>query len=526
MVGLLDLPVEIIQAILVCLPANSLLNLFRTCHSLNYLFTSAILEHHGIRDPSTNCTFALDTTRSPLKADALSALLAGLHIKRMIFLRCNLKTSWYWGGYRGGQWNWPASQCLPRLHRLIQRLTSIDEVVLSFNMDRDIVLSDAYLKSGIDILQNLLNLIITKSCKSLRIINPGSFFGKSYIYNQPDSGSSITQGLRRFVHCNDLPDWQYTRNGSRGTRLFLTCSPAALQKVALTRMEIDALSLFTPPCSNWTFTMLKQSQIETLTLNLIWPKLGYTPAERSLIFSRLAVAVQASVRSLCIVDVTHILETLGFIAQLPLLDTLNFNIWTWKAGLSDEFTTTSFPIILNMKTMTAPAEMLFFMFSRPLTAPRLREIFLAFYINKEGMFDITTTATSIARLRHAVGPNVDLFPMIHMDSVPPSMESLCNGIQPICPIWEHEFSKFTTVCLAGEMTLLDSPNKFRIILGLLTLFSGIEQLHIRLRPSPKVDPSPIHLKPWMVKAILNRSPNITSILFNRVAQNENAVPTT
>lgn len=142
------------------------------------------------------------------------------------------------------------------------------------------------------------------------------------------------------------------------------------------------------------------------------------------------------------------------------------------------------------------------------------------------MFNITTTATSIAQLRVSIGPNVDLFAMIHMDSVAPSMKSLCNGIRPICLIWEQEFSKFTSVSLAGDMTLLDSPNKFRIILGLLTLFSGIEQLHIRLAPSPKVDLTPIHLEPWMVKAILNRSPNITSIFFNDVAQNENEVLTT
>ena len=522
MVVLLDTPVEIIQAILACLPADSLYVLFATCRSLNYLSTSALLEHHGIRDP-TNCTFDLDTTGAQaFKADALSALLSCLHIKRMKFLRCNIKTSWYWGS----KWGWPsASQPLHRLHRLIQRLTSIDEVVLSFNMEREIRFDDEFLKFGIDILQNLLNTIITKSCKVLRIINPRSFFGKSYIFNQPDSGSSITQGLRRFVH-RKSPDWQYKRNDDRGTRLFLTCSPTALKKVVLTTMEIDAMSLFTPPCSNWTFAILKQSRIKTLTLNLTWPKLGYTPAERSLILSRIAVAVQASVRSLCIGNVTHMLEALGFIAQLPLVNTLNFNIWTWKAGLSDEITTTSSPIVLNMKIMTAPAEMLFFIFSRPLTVPRLKEIFMAFYISKEGMFDITTTATSIARLRDSVGPNVHLFPMIHMDSVPQSMESLCNGIRPVCPMSEQEFSKFTTVCLAGEMTLLDSPNTFRIILGLLTLFSGIEQLHIRLTPSPQVDPTPIYLKPWMVKAILNRSPSITSILFNKVAQNENEVSTT
>jgi hypothetical protein len=514
MVGLLDIPVEIIQAILAYLPADSLRDLFPTCRLLNYLSTSALLEHHGIRDP-INCTFDL-YSRLPgdeLKADALSALLAGLHIKQMKFLRCNLIIPWYWSS----QWGWGACRPLRRLHRLIQRLTSINEVVLSFKMVIGIVLDDAYLMSGIDILQNLLNMIITKSCKALRIINTGTFFGKVYIFNQPDSGSSITQGLRRFFHRNDSPDWQYKRGDSKGARLSLTCSPAALQNVALTSMEIDAMSLFTPPCSNWTFTMLKQSRIKTLILSSTWPKSG---AERSLVLSRLVVAVQASVRTLSVVDVTHILEILGFIAQLPLLDTLDVNLWTWKAGVSDEFTTTSIPIVLNMKIMSAPAEMLFFMFSRPLTVPRLREIFLAFNINKEGMFNITTTATSIARLRDSVGPNVALIPMIYMDSVPPSMESLCNGIQPICPIWEQEFYKFTTMSLAGQMTLLDSPNTFRIILGLLTLFSGIAELHIRLRPSPEVDPTPIHLKPWMVKAILNRSPNIKSIFLNQVAQNQ------
>ena len=513
MVGLLDIPVEIMQAILACLPADSLLDLFPTCRSLNYLSTSALLEHHGIRDP-THCTFDLynDIPGSPLKADALSALLAGDHIKRMKFLQCNFKTLWYWRG------SWLASQPLRRLHRLVQRLSSIDEVILSFDIYGEIVLDDAYLKSGVDILQNLLNTIITKSCKALRIINPGRFFGESYVFSQPDSGSSITQAFRRFVHRNDLPDWQYKRDNSKGTRLFLTCSPAALQKVALTEIEIGAISLFTPPCSNWTFTMLKQSRVKTLNLNLTWPESGYTPAERSLILSRLVAAVPASVKFLRIVGVTHILETLSFIAQLPPLDTLDFSLWPWKVGLSDEFTTTSLPIFLNMETICAPAEMLFSMFSRSLTVPRLRDIFLGFYINKEGMFDITTTATSIARLRDSVGPNVDIFPVIFMESVPPSMESLCNGIQPICPIWEQEFFKFTTVMLVGPMTLLDSPNTFRIILGLLTLFAGIKGLSIKLKPSPDVDPIPIHLEPWVVKAILNRSPNITFILFNKVAQ--------
>ena len=519
MVGLLDLPVEIIQAILACLPSDSLLHLFPTCRSLNYLSTSTLLEHYGIRDP-TNCTFYLDNTCSWVRSetDPLSALLAGLHIKQIKFLRCNLNTCWYMN-----QWGWPASRPLRRLHRLIQRLTSIDEVVLTFNMGSMLSpgpYNDVSLKSGIDILQNLLNTIIKKSCKALRIISPRSFFGESYKFNQTESGSSITRGLRRFLHRN-WPDWQYKRDDSEGTRLFLTCSPAALRKVALTRMEINAMSLFTPPCSNWTFTMLKQSRIETLTLGLTWPRLGYTPAERSLILSRLVVAVQASVRSLCVVGVTHIFETLGFIAQLPLLDTLDFEFWTWKAGLSDKFTTTSFPIVLNMKIMRAPAELLFFMFSRPLTVPRLRKIYLTFSINEEEMFDITTTAIFFARLRDSVGPNVDLFPMIYIDSIPSSMEYLCNGIQPICPIWEQEFSKFTNVYLDGKMTLLDSPNAFRIILGLLTLFPGIKELHIRLRPSPKVDPTPMYLKPWTVKAILNRSPNITSIFFNDVAQNEN-----
>jgi hypothetical protein len=173
------------------------------------------------------------------------------------------------------------------------------------------------------------------------------------------------------------------------------------------------------------------------------------------------------------------------------------------------------PIVLNMKKISAPAELLFFMFSRPLTVPRLRTILLAFDINIEGMFDITTTATSIARLRDSVRPTVDLCPIINMHSVPPSMESLCNGIPPICPIWQQEFSKFTTLRLGGQMALLDSPNTFRIILGLLTLFSGLEELHIRLTPSTEVDPTPIDLEPWMMKAILNRSPNITSISFNR-----------
>lgn len=172
MIGLLDTPVEIIQEIVVCLPADSLLDLFAICHLLNYLSTSALLEHHGIRDP-TRCTFDLDnyTTGAPLRADALCTLTAGLHIKHMKFLQCNLTICGY-----NGQWMWLPSEHLLRLQRLIQRLTWIDEVILTFNMETETDLDDADLKSGIDILQNLLNTIITKSCKTLRIINSGSFF--------------------------------------------------------------------------------------------------------------------------------------------------------------------------------------------------------------------------------------------------------------------------------------------------------------------------------------------------------------
>ena len=377
---------------------------------------------------------------------------------------------------------------------------------------------DMYLRSGVIVLQNLLNTIITK-CKILRIMNADYFFGKSYIFNPLDNGSSITQGLRRFVHRNDSPDWQYKRNVSTGTRPFLACSPAALQQIALSRMEIDALSLFTPPCSNWTFTMLKQSRITTLMLNLTWPTSRYAQAERSLILSRLAEALQASLKSLFLKGVTHPLDTLGFIARLPLLKIFRVLPWAWKASPSESSTITSFPLVLNMETISAPADLVFYMFSRSLIVPRLRAIFLTFQIKQDGgSFDITTTATSIARLRESVGPNVKLLVSFHFDGVPPLEKSLCDGIQPICPIWEQEFSRFTTLTLNGLTALLDSPNTFRVILGVLTLFPKLKELCIELKTSYQAVPAPIDLKTWVVEAILDRSPNVSSLSCNGTAQ--------
>jgi len=511
--GLLDLPVEIILAILGNVPENSLLGLSLTCRSLNYLSTSALLELRGI-DP-TNCTFDLNAKES--QDDVLSALQAGLHIQRMTFLRCNLQTSWHYP-----QWDWPADQLIRRLHRLMLRLTSIDEVVLSFKMTGltgMIAPHRMYLNSGVIVLQNLLNTVITK-CKILRIMNAGPFFGNSYIFSPQDSGSSIIQGLRRLVHRNDSPDCQYRRNVSEATRPFLTCSPAALQQIALSSMEIDALSLFTPPCSSWTFTVLKQSRITSLTLNLTWStSIIYTQAERSLIFSRLAEALQASLKSLFLKGVTHLLDALGFLARLPLLQTFGVLPWTWKISLFESSSITSFPLVLTMKTISAPADLVFYMFSRSLIVPRLRTIFLIFQIKKNGgLFDITTTATSIARLRKSVGPNVKLLVLFHFDGVSPVEESLCDGIQPICPIWEQEFSRFTTLSLNGLTALLDSPDTFRVILGVLTLFPKLKELRIELKTRYKAIVTPINLKTWMVEAILDRSPNVTSISCNGTSQ--------
>ena len=516
--GLLNLPVEIILAILDRIPKKSLLHLSLTCHSLNNLSTSALFERCGIQDP-TKCTFDLYLTTEG-EVDALSALQASLHIQQMKFLRCNFHLL---GSYSR---EWPFTKLARRLHRLMLRLTSIDEVVFSFDMYtrritgiRDIKdLHEIFLRSGVIVLQNLLNTVITK-CKIFRIMSAGPFFGESYIFNPLDSGSSITQGLQRFVHRDDSPDWQYTRNVSTGTRPFLTCPPAALQQIALSKVEIDALSLFTPPCSNWTFTVLKQSRITSLTLNLTWPTSRYMEAERSLIFSRLAESLQASLKFLFLKGVTHLLDALGFIAQLPLLELFGVLPWMWKASIDESSTITSFPLVLNMETISAPADLVFYMFSRSLIVPRLRTISLAFQIKKIGeLFDVTTTATSIAQLRGSVGPNVKLLVLFHFVGVPSFEESLCDGVQPICPIWEQEFSRFTTLSLNGPIALLDSPNTFRVILGVLTLFSKLEELYIELKTSYQAAPTPTNLKTWMVEAILDRSPNVTSISCNKTAQ--------
>ncbi|EDR09921.1 uncharacterized protein LACBIDRAFT_325820 [Laccaria bicolor S238N-H82] len=507
--GLLDLPTEIILAIVDRVPPNSLFTLSLTCRLLNYLSTSALLEHCGIRDP-TNCTFDLYAIEG--QSDALSALQAGLHIQQMKFLRCNFQLS----GHHP-QWGWPVAELIRRLHHLMLRLASIDEVVLFFSMTGLDGARDMYLESGVIVLQNLLNTAITK-CKILRLMNADSFFGNSYLFSPLDtSGFSITQGLQGHAYRNDSPDWQYRRNGSEGTRPFLTCSPAALQQIALSSMEIDALSLFTPPCSSWTFTVLKQSRITSLTLNLTWPRSIYSQAERSLILYRLAEALQASLKSLFLKGVTYLFDALGFIAQLPLLQTFSVLPLTWKASPSGEgLTITSFPVFLTMETISAPADLVFYMFSRSLIVPRLRTIFLTFELKRHGLlFDITTTATSIARLREFVRPSVKLLPLFHVETVE---ESLCAGIRPICHIWKKEFSRLTTLSLNGLTALLDSPDTFRVILGVLTLFSKLKELCIELRTNYETPPIPMNLKSWMVEAILDRSPTVTSISCNGTAQ--------
>ena len=141
-----------------------------TCHLLNYLSTSALLEHRGIQNP-TNCTFDLNASKGP--DDDLSVLQASLHIQRMKFLRCNFRPSGYYL-----HWDWPAAKFIRRLHRLMLRLTSIDEVVLSFNTRGMYAPHDKFLTSGVIILQNLLNTVITK-CKIPRIMNANTFLEKA-----------------------------------------------------------------------------------------------------------------------------------------------------------------------------------------------------------------------------------------------------------------------------------------------------------------------------------------------------------
>ena len=531
--GLLDLPTELILSILREVPNPTLQDCTRVSHLFNRLAVSVLLEKEGIRDPAQLCRLRLYTNpKRNTDINPLSALLASTTLQRFKHLTVQLSRTQHWPSALTD-----GVRTLRQLHRLLMKLSSIDDFSLTLNILGTRPLDDAELKRSAAVLQDLLNAAVEKSCQGLKIANIGLPFSRCYAFSESsgkDNPSGLLKTLRKRLKRRSISDavkdnnnamdsdaGRYERVGGR-ERVFFSCSPAALQNTKVRRLTIGTADMLFPPCSNWTFPMMKHSPITTFTLTLNWKgplEKKVSEAEFSLTFARLVDSLP-EISGLYLIDasVPTILSALPWINQFGLLINLQFFIRS-GSKIDERLTKSldSFSLDLpDLHWLYGPHEIITFIFSHPVKLPRLRSVCLSFSYKTVGCpLDVLSIAEILGSLRRRVQqshPLVTFFVEIEFDSnffgIHPS---LINGIRPELTEWEEELATLSRLTIVVPGPSMMTERFYPRILGCLTLFPGLTRLGLQTAPRLVELYPPLVIKRWILDGIKRRCPTLVDI---------------
>ncbi|KAJ2922487.1 hypothetical protein H1R20_g14605, partial [Candolleomyces eurysporus] len=275
---LVRLPEELILVLLSHLDKRDCLSCACVSRALNRIAIPYLLTRCGIKKPGSYCKLILD----PLYRSKIDPLLA---LQHSIFIKEIKDLSFYFT--RFGPYNELSPPLLRCLH-LLRTLTHVEEVTLFFSSSkRDSKLSkdEKHIKEMVPIYEDLLNEIVLKSSKKIRVFGSDGLLGQFYDFRKESpsgksSGGNLKSPTRLLSGIKDyldrrqhkktddpiiLDDFRYSRSTLTGSRVFLHCSPEALKQTQLTHLNIGTADFLRPPFSQWFFSMLQASNIQSLS---------------------------------------------------------------------------------------------------------------------------------------------------------------------------------------------------------------------------------------------------------------------
>lgn len=356
--GLLDLPNELLLAIMGQGLSIELYHLACCSRRLNHLALPIFLARHRIPYPTeeSNIIFPTRQTTEPRKIDSLAALQISISIASVKKLSCRFPAVPHSPFY-------PAEQ-LERLSRLVQRLERVEEVTLIMDgRDRYMGLTgdDAMLAHWSGLFGGLLNLLLERSCKYLCVRN-GTFLTQTYELctseklNQSPLCSALVQGMAGSMMG---PGWQYRRVPDQGKEvLFARVTPQARLACTLEELVIQSPILLLPPCSHWTLSAMECSPITRLAFS----KVVLTTAIWSVTLPCIAKALGTRLCELSIDTCPGISPEalMDFLAELPELRILKLD-----RSLSVVHPTMAnslrHPVLPRLHTLDAPSDYIAFL---------------------------------------------------------------------------------------------------------------------------------------------------------------------
>ena len=263
-----DLPNELLFAILQDLDSPSVFQVGKTCRRLNEVAIPFMLAREGLKDPSV---FSVLEPYHEGYHDSLSALTVYFSIRSIDHLSCILNDVAI-DGYSASILS--LARSVERINNLVQRLTFVNifQIVI-FKADSSWSLDSEDVREFLGAFLLLLETLTKKSCKSFNISHPHPIaFNSGYLFQSRPTKTKRFR-IADSLHPQSHDDIQLLQGDSWHYRLKRELDPLYLIPFPpiqsnITNLDIVSDFLFVPPFSKWTFHLMRNSPITSLSISI------------------------------------------------------------------------------------------------------------------------------------------------------------------------------------------------------------------------------------------------------------------
>ena len=265
---LADLPNELLFAIFQDLDTSSVFQVGKICRRLNEVAIPFMLDREGLTDPGV---YSVLEPYHEGYHDSLSALTVYFSIRSVDNLSCILNDVAI-DGYSATILS--LTRSVERINNLVERLTFVNTFqIVFFKADSSWSLGSEDVREFVGALLHLLETLTKKSCKSFNILHPHPIaFNSDYVFKSRPVKTKrfrIIDSLHPQSH-NDIQllqgnGWHY-RLSRELNPLYLIPFPPIQSNI--TNLDIISDFLFVPPYSKWTFHLMRNSPITSLSISI------------------------------------------------------------------------------------------------------------------------------------------------------------------------------------------------------------------------------------------------------------------
>ena len=266
---LADLPNELLFVVFQDLDTSSVFQVGKICHRLNEAAIPYMLAREGLTDPSV---YSVLEPYHEGYHDSLSALTVYFSIRSVDNLSCILNDVAI-DGYSATILS--LTRSVERIKNLVERLTFVNTFqIVFFKADSSWSLDSEDVREFISAFFDLLETLTKKSCKSFNILHPHPIaFNSGYVFQSRPIKKTKRFRIDDSLHLQSHNDIQLLQGDGWHYRLKRELNPLHLIPFTsiqsnITNLDIISDFLFVPPFSKWTFHLMRNSPITSLSISI------------------------------------------------------------------------------------------------------------------------------------------------------------------------------------------------------------------------------------------------------------------